>query len=144
MKKLANPKYSKHWPYTVAHTIDCVYRILNHGFNRGFFLSLFKLIHCPINWIVCRLAYLNFIFDFKAVLELPKTVGSAQTHKSISFIWIVWSTLYVYLCQNHKFSNKNNYFPEWRPTSKEFFLDGFSLSFLGRKWYFWVQIPFWG
>ena len=22
---------------------------------------------------------------------------SAQTHKSISFIWIVWSTLYVYL-----------------------------------------------
>ena len=24
--------------------------------------------------------------------------GSAQTHKSISFIWIVWSTLYVYLC----------------------------------------------
>ena len=23
--------------------------------------------------------------------------GSAQTHKSISFIWIVWSTLYVYL-----------------------------------------------
>ena len=29
---------------------------------------------------------------------LPKTAGSAQTHKSISFIWIVWSTLYVYLC----------------------------------------------
>ena len=23
--------------------------------------------------------------------------GSAQTHKSMSFIWIVWSTLYVYL-----------------------------------------------
>ena len=23
---------------------------------------------------------------------------SAQTHKSISFIWIIWSTLYVYLC----------------------------------------------
>ena len=23
--------------------------------------------------------------------------GSAQTHKSISLIWIVWSTLYVYL-----------------------------------------------
>ena len=28
---------------------------------------------------------------------LPKTAGSAKTHKSISFIWIVWSTLYVYL-----------------------------------------------
>ena len=29
---------------------------------------------------------------------LPKTARSAQTHKSMSFIWIVWSTLYVYLC----------------------------------------------
>ena len=26
--------------------------------------------------------------------------GSAQTHKSISLIWIVWSTLYVYLSVN--------------------------------------------
>ena len=36
--------------------------------------------------------------NFEAVLVLSKTAGSAQTHKSISFIWIVWSTLYVYLC----------------------------------------------
>ena len=43
------------------------------------------------------LACLNFIFEFRAVLVLPKTAGSAQTHKSMSFIWIVWSTLYVYL-----------------------------------------------
>ena len=35
--------------------------------------------------------------NFRAVLALPKTASSAQTHKSISFIWIVWSTLYVYL-----------------------------------------------
>ena len=28
---------------------------------------------------------------------LPKTTGSAQTHKSMSFIWIVWSTLHIYL-----------------------------------------------
>ena len=33
---------------------------------------------------------------------LPKTAGSAQTHKSMSFIWIVWSTLYVYLCLEPK------------------------------------------
>ena len=38
--------------------------------------------------------------NFKAVLAMPKTARSAQTHKSISFIWIVWSTLYVYLCMN--------------------------------------------
>ena len=30
--------------------------------------------------------------NFRAVLVLPKTAGSAQTHKSISFILIVWST----------------------------------------------------
>ena len=35
--------------------------------------------------------------NFKAVLALPKTARSAQTHETISFIWIVWSTLYVYL-----------------------------------------------
>ena len=58
-------KYSKHWPFTVAHTIDCVCsKMLNHGLNHGFFLSLFKLISCPIHWIVCVLAYLNFIFEF--------------------------------------------------------------------------------
>ena len=32
-----------------------------------------------------------------ATLVLPKRAGSAQTQKSMSFIWIVWSTLYVYL-----------------------------------------------
>ena len=36
--------------------------------------------------------------NFKAVFALPKTARSAKTHKSISFVWIVWSTLYVYLC----------------------------------------------
>ena len=38
--------------------------------------------------------------NFKAVLALPETARSAQTHKNISFIWIwiFWSTLYVYLC----------------------------------------------
>ena len=28
---------------------------------------------------------------------------SAQTNTSISFIWIVWSTLYVYFCPSHQF-----------------------------------------
>ena len=31
--------------------------------------------------------------NLKAVWALPKTAHSAQIHKSISFIWIVWSTL---------------------------------------------------
>ena len=47
------PKYSKHWPYTVAHAIDCVCsKISNHGLNHGLFLSLFKFIPCHIHWIV--------------------------------------------------------------------------------------------
>ena len=96
--KVIYPKYSKHWPYTVAHTIDCVCsKMLNHGLNHGLFLSIFKLIPCPIYLSVYVIAYLNFVLDFKAVqLAMPKTARSAQARKSISFIWIVWSTLYVY------------------------------------------------
>ena len=68
--------------------------------NHGLFLSLFKLIPCPIHWIVyIWISYLNF----NAVLALRKLAGSAQTHQSISFIWIVWSTLYVYLWRQHEF-----------------------------------------
>ena len=87
--KVIYTKYSKHWPYTVAHTIDCVCSKINHGSNHGLFISLLKLILCPIHWIV-------------NVLALPKTAGSAQTHKSISSKWIVWITLYVYLWQKHQ------------------------------------------
>ena len=59
--------------------------------HRGMFIT-----DSRVHWNVYVLAYWNFIFEF-LVLALPKTVGSAQTHKNISFIWIVWSTLYVYL-----------------------------------------------
>ena len=41
--KVIYAKYSKHWPYTVAHTIDCLCsKILNHGLNHCLFLSLFN------------------------------------------------------------------------------------------------------
>ena len=49
---------------------------------------------CICNSLFKFCVYLNF----KAVLALPIMAHSAQTHKSISSIWIVWSTLYVYLC----------------------------------------------
>ena len=91
--KVIYTKYSKHCPYTVAHTFECVCSKINHGLNHGLFISLLKLILCPIHWIVCVFAYLNF----RAVLVLPKRAGSAKTHKSISFIWIVWSTLHTYM-----------------------------------------------
>ena len=64
--KVIYPKYSKHWHHTVAHTIDCVCsKMLNHGSNHGLFLSLFKLIPCPIHWIVYVLAYIVLIFSPK-------------------------------------------------------------------------------
>ena len=63
--KVIYPKYSKHWPYTVANIIDCdCIEMLNHGLNHGLFLSLFKLIPCHTHWIVYVLAYLNFTFEF--------------------------------------------------------------------------------
>ena len=38
--KVIYPKYSKHWPYTLAHTIDCVCsKMLNHGLNHGLVIS---------------------------------------------------------------------------------------------------------
>ena len=86
--------------YCGTHHWLWVQKILNHGLNHGFFLSLFKLIFFPIHLIVCVISYLNF----RAVLVPPKTAGSAQTHKSISFNWIVWSTLNVYLCLKAKMS----------------------------------------
>ena len=46
------------------HNWLCVLKMLNHGLNHGFFLSLFKLITYPIHWFVCVLAYLNFIIEF--------------------------------------------------------------------------------
>ena len=39
--KVIYPKYSKHCPYTVAHTIDCFCsKMLNHGFTFQAFQTL--------------------------------------------------------------------------------------------------------
>ena len=54
-------------------------------------LSLYPTPYIELYYV---LAYLNFILEFYSSFG---TARSAQTHKSISFIWIVWSTLYVYL-----------------------------------------------
>ena len=62
--KVIHTKYSKHRPSTVAHTFECVCSKINHGLNHGLFTLLLKLINCPIHWIVCVLAYLDFIFEF--------------------------------------------------------------------------------
>ena len=50
----------------------------------GYFFYLSSLYPAPY----IELYVLDYL-SFKAVLALPKTARSAQTHKSISFIWIV-------------------------------------------------------
>jgi hypothetical protein len=63
----------------------------------GFSFYFSSLYPAPyIELYVCepiKISYLNS----RAVLVLPKTASFAQTHQSMSFILIVWSTLYVYL-----------------------------------------------
>ena len=68
--KVMYPKYSKvltnkHWPYLLAYTMDwdCT-KMLNHGWNHGLFLSLFKFFGWKyiLNWnknsgLKCRLLY---------------------------------------------------------------------------------------
>jgi hypothetical protein len=92
--------------------------MLNHGLNHGLFISLLKLIPCPIHWIVYVLAYLNFISEFSSSFSTAKTAPSAQTHRTMSFIWIVWSTLYVYLCPVHEiwifFGQKHSFEALWK------------------------------
>ena len=62
--KVIHPKYSKHWSYPLAHTIDCVCsKMLIYGLNHGLLYSLFKLIPCHLHWIIYVLN-LNFIFEF--------------------------------------------------------------------------------
>ena len=46
--KVIYPKYSKHWPFTVAHTIHTIYCVCSKILNHGLFLSHFKLIPCPV------------------------------------------------------------------------------------------------
>ena len=56
------------------------------------FSSLYPAIY--IELYTCLSIQISYL-DFKAVLALRKMARSAQTHKSMSFILIVWSTLYV-------------------------------------------------
>ena len=69
--------------YCGTHNLLWVLKMLNHGLNHGLFLSLFKLLTCHIHWIdMCKPVSISYL-NFRAVLVLPKTAGSAQTQKSM-------------------------------------------------------------
>ena len=58
------------------------------------FSSLYSATH--IELYMCQPILISYL-NFEAVLVPPKMARSAQTHKTISFALIVWSTLYVYI-----------------------------------------------
>ena len=71
------------------------------------------------------MSYLNF----KTGSALPKTARSAQTHKSISFIWIVWSTLYLNLwVKYHHMPAKVEIFWTHPPSCFADIMNGWSLT----------------
>ena len=54
----------------------------------GFSFHFSSLYLAPyIELYVCHSIQISYL-NFRAVFLLPKTAGSAQTHKSMSFIWI--------------------------------------------------------
>ena len=62
LSKVIYPKYSKHLPYTVAYTIDCVCNeMLNHGLNHGFFSLTFQAYTLP-HTLNCMCVSLVFEF----------------------------------------------------------------------------------
>ena len=80
--KVIYPKYSKHWPYTVAHIIDYVCsKVLNHGLNHGLCFFTFQvfwmIIHPKLNKFRLKrldgyiVSDLRFLFKIQAIL--PET-----------------------------------------------------------------------
>ena len=104
--KVVCTKYSKHWLYTVAHTSECVCSEMNKSWFDPWFSFYFSSLYPDpyIEWYVRWPIWISYL-NFKAVLTLPKTARAAKTQKSVSFIWIVWSTLYVYLWTPVQFLN---------------------------------------
>ena len=77
--KVIYAKYSKHWPYTVAHTIDCVCnKMLNHGLNHGLFLALFKFFGWKLNKF--RIKNTRLLYCFRSQVFTWNVRYSARNH----------------------------------------------------------------
>ena len=99
--KVMYPKYSKHWPYTVAYTIDSVCnKMLNPGLNHRLFLSLFCLII-----IIMIFPKLHIIIFWKSVKAgWPLAWFMAKNCPPILTFWkMQWHN--AILC-NHKTINR--------------------------------------
>ena len=116
--KVIYPKYSKHWPYTVARKVDCVCsKMLNHGL----FFSLFKLITCHIHWIVYVLAYSNVIPTFGPGWSNQSWIHLAcgqpkimKLSEKASFCQAVWMTGRLNLAFSFSFQVSSGYLDLWK------------------------------
>ena len=84
MTKVIHPKYSKHWPSTVAHT-------MNHGLNRGLLFSLSKFFRWKyiLNQLEnsgLRSRFLLYVFDILVLYDL-------QANQTIFCLlkWLWWA-----------------------------------------------------
>ena len=88
MSKFANwskviyPKYSKHWPYTVAHTIDCVC-----DRYRGPNIIIFRISKVPLDGSTCKKMILIFFLCLciRKYLKRYKEVSYRLRKKSLWF-----------------------------------------------------------
>ena len=63
--KVIHPKYSKHWPYTLAPKIDCgCSKMLNHVLNHGFLFDHFSGLY-PTLYIIGPVRPLVLFFLFQ-------------------------------------------------------------------------------
>ena len=89
--KAIHSKYSKHWPYLLATTLDCCCnKRLNHCLNHGLFLSFLNVFgpnfHCQ-----------NYVFDFwlRQSMDFENDLISRVPRFTCNF-WVCgsWSSLH--------------------------------------------------
>ena len=122
--KVIHPKYSKHWPYTVVYTIDCVCsKVLIHGLPKT-----------EVWWLFSKFFTSNFLFweHLGFVCFRSDFVGKKPSY---IFSWTTSSQ-----CQNsannlteNTPNASKNFSPIWLPKPKSF-------KFLKKKNSRWVSV----
>ena len=88
--KVIHSKYSKQWPYLLASTMDCdCSKMLNHGFNNGLYLSLFKIFERKyiLNWTEnSGLKDFRIYLIYNLICQKPANYLSAQKAVLSSFL----------------------------------------------------------
>ncbi len=108
--KVIFPKYSKHWPYTVVHTIDCVCsKMLNHGWNNVLFCFwLVKLTPWHTVAFLPRDLFgmlpegLGYFARFRIYIfiYLSRDIGVARLKSPVRLTWIsAWFVVVTPSCQ---------------------------------------------